>query len=149
SSNTDDAEFEVEKPDSKVYVSPSCSANTKKHDDKTTKEAKGKSPVKLTNTFSVVGPSNTDVRPTLRESSYVDPSQYLDDLNMPALEDITYSDDEEDVGVEADFSNLETTIIVGPIPSTRVHKDHLVTQIIGYLSLVTQTRSMTRMVKDQ
>nr|GEX05145.1 putative ribonuclease H-like domain-containing protein [Tanacetum cinerariifolium] len=30
--------------------------------------------------------------------------------DMPALEDTVYSDDEEDVGVEADFSNLETSI---------------------------------------
>nr|GEZ85476.1 hypothetical protein [Tanacetum cinerariifolium] len=29
---------------------------------------------------------------------------------MPALKGITYSDDEEDVGSEADFSNLETNI---------------------------------------
>nr|GEV06581.1 hypothetical protein [Tanacetum cinerariifolium] len=43
------------------------------------------------------------------------------------LEDITYSDDEEDVGAEADFTNLETTITVSPIP----------------------TRSMTRVAKDQ
>nr|GFC96897.1 hypothetical protein [Tanacetum cinerariifolium] len=50
-----------------------------------------------TNTFSAAGPSNTTVSPTLKESSYVDPSQYPDDPNMPALKDITYSDDEEDV----------------------------------------------------
>nr|GEY08724.1 putative ribonuclease H-like domain-containing protein [Tanacetum cinerariifolium] len=77
-----------------------------------------------TNTFSADGPSNTTVSPTLRESSYVDPSQYLDDLDMPALEDITYSDDKEDVGAEADFTNLETTIAVSPILTTRVHRDH-------------------------
>nr|GEU76311.1 hypothetical protein [Tanacetum cinerariifolium] len=65
------------------------------------------------------------------------------------LEDITYSDDEDDVGAEADFTNLETSITVSPIPTTKVHKDHPVTQIIGDLSLATQTRSMTRMAKDQ
>nr|GFC48579.1 hypothetical protein [Tanacetum cinerariifolium] len=95
------------------------------------------------------GPSNTAISPTHRKSSYMDPSQYPDDLNMPALGDITYSDDEEDVGVEADFSNLETNITVSPIPTTRVHKHHPVTQIIGDLSLATQTRSMIRVVKDQ
>nr|GEX20673.1 copia protein [Tanacetum cinerariifolium] len=112
--NTDDdvtfevkePEFEGKKPESKVHVSPSNSSKTKKHDDKTTKEAK-------------------------------------------ALKDITYSDEEKDVGAEADFNNLETTITLSPIPTSRVHKDHLVTQIIGDLSLATQTRSMTRMVKDQ
>nr|GEX12625.1 putative ribonuclease H-like domain-containing protein [Tanacetum cinerariifolium] len=65
------------------------------------------------------------------------------------LEHITYSNNEEDVGAEADFTNLETTIIVSPIPTTRVHKDHFVTQIIGDLSSATQTKSMTRVAKDQ
>nr|GEW17769.1 putative ribonuclease H-like domain-containing protein [Tanacetum cinerariifolium] len=66
-----------------------------------------------------------------------------------AQEDITYFDDEDDVGTEADFNNLETSITVSPIPTTRVHKDHHVTQIIGDLSLATQTRSVTRVAKDQ
>nr|GEV69529.1 retrotransposon protein, putative, unclassified [Tanacetum cinerariifolium] len=55
----------------------------------------------LTNSsFSAASPSNTTISPTLevgRKSSCVDPSQYPDDPNMPALEDITYLDDEEDV----------------------------------------------------
>nr|GEW27294.1 hypothetical protein [Tanacetum cinerariifolium] len=101
-------EFEGKKPESEVYVSLSSSAQIKKHDDKTKREAKDNK-----------------------------------------LEDITYSDDEEDVGAEADFTNLETTITVSPIPITRVHKDHLVTQIISDLSSATQTRSMTRVAKDQ
>nr|GEV65153.1 hypothetical protein [Tanacetum cinerariifolium] len=42
-----DATFDVKEPVSKVHVSPSSSAKTKKHDDKTKREAKGKSPVKL------------------------------------------------------------------------------------------------------
>nr|GEZ24221.1 hypothetical protein [Tanacetum cinerariifolium] len=127
-------EFEVEKPESKVHVSPSNSAKPKKHDDKTKREAKGKSLVEFTNTFSTAGPSNTAVSPTHGKSSYVDPSQYPDDPNMLALEDITYSNHEEDVGAEDDFSNLETTITVSPISTTRVHKDHSVTQIIVDLS---------------
>nr|GFB14365.1 ribonuclease H-like domain-containing protein [Tanacetum cinerariifolium] len=111
--------------------------------------AVGKNSTNINNTFSAVSPSNTVVSPTLRKSSYVDPSQFPDDPNMPALEDITYSDYEEDVSAEADFSNLETTITISPIPTTRVHKDHPMKQIIGDLSSMTQTRSMTRMVKDQ
>nr|GEU35490.1 putative ribonuclease H-like domain-containing protein [Tanacetum cinerariifolium] len=115
-------EFEGEKPKSEVHVSPSSSAKTKKHDDKTKREAKGKRPYSIpvvgqiltnsTNTFSAAGPSNTVVSPTLEKSSYVDSSQYPDDSIMPALEDITYSNDEEDVGAEADFTNLETTVTV-------------------------------------
>nr|GEZ52393.1 retrovirus-related Pol polyprotein from transposon TNT 1-94 [Tanacetum cinerariifolium] len=148
-SNTNaNATFEVKESESAVHVSPSSCEKTKKHDDKTKSKAKGKSPVN-TNTFSAAGPSNTAVNPTLGKSSYVDPSQYPDDPNMPALEDIAYSDDEEDVGAEADFSSLETNINVSPIPTTRVHKDHPVTQIISELSAAPQTRSMTRMVKEQ
>nr|GEU72247.1 hypothetical protein [Tanacetum cinerariifolium] len=150
-------EFEGKKPESEVHVSPSSSAKTKKHDDKTKREVNAAStPVLVvgqistnsTNIFSAAGPSNTADSPTHGKSSYVDTSQYPDDPNMLALEDITYSDD-EDVGAEAEFSNLETTITVSPIPTTKVHKDHHVTQIIGDLSTATQTRSMTRMVKDQ
>nr|GEZ13796.1 hypothetical protein [Tanacetum cinerariifolium] len=146
-------EFEGKKPESEVHVSSSSSAKTKKRDDKTTKEAKvpaiGQISINNTNTFSAAGPSNTVVSPTLEKFSYVDTSQYPDDPNMPELEDISYSDDEEDVGAEADFTNLETTITISHIPTTRVHKDHHVTQIIVDLSSATQTRSMTRVTKDQ
>nr|GEU55608.1 hypothetical protein [Tanacetum cinerariifolium] len=72
-----------------------------------------------------------------------------DKTKRKAKEDITYFDDEGDVGVEADFNNLETSITVSPIPTIRVHKDHPVTQIIGDLSSATQTRSMSRVAKDQ
>nr|GEZ13279.1 hypothetical protein [Tanacetum cinerariifolium] len=187
--NTDgDVAFNEKKHESKVNVSPSSSAQSKKHDDKTKREAKGKSPVESligyrnlsakfknlsdnsinednaagtlvpavrqlspnsTNTFSAAGSLNAAASPTHRKSSCIDTSQYTDDPNMTKLEDITYSDDEDDVGAEADFNNLEIFITVSPIPRTRVHKYHHVTQIIGDLSLVTQTRSKTRVAKDQ
>nr|GFD06349.1 hypothetical protein [Tanacetum cinerariifolium] len=174
-----------------VYVSLSSCDKTKKHDDKTKREAKGKSPVELstgvkdlsdefeeffdnstnrvnptstpvtavglnstnnTNTFSAADPSTNAVSLNFKlggKFAFVDPSQYLNDLDMPALEDITYLDDEEDVDAEADLSYFETNIIVSPILTTRVHKNHLVTQIIGDLSSAPQTRSMTRMVKGR
>ncbi|GJU08322.1 uncharacterized mitochondrial protein-like protein [Tanacetum coccineum] len=50
------------------------------------------------------------------------------DPNMSALEDISIfdflRDDDDDVGAEADMNNLDTTIQVSPIPTTRIHKDH-------------------------
>nr|GEY91863.1 retrovirus-related Pol polyprotein from transposon TNT 1-94 [Tanacetum cinerariifolium] len=110
--------------------------SVKKHDDKTKRQAKGKSPVESftgyrdlnakfkdyfdnsinevnaagtlvltvrkispnsTNTFSVAGPSNdAAASPTYGKSSFVDASQLPDDPDMPELEDITYSDDEDD-----------------------------------------------------
>nr|GEW11378.1 ribonuclease H-like domain-containing protein [Tanacetum cinerariifolium] len=149
-------EFEGRKPESEVNVSPSSkfedfSDNSINEDNAagTLVLAVGQIFTNSTNTFSVASPSNDVVSPTHGKSLYVDYSKLPDDLNMPELEDITYSDDEEDVGAEADFTNLETTIPVSPIPTTRVHKDHPVTQIISDLSLATQTRSMTRVAKDQ
>nr|GFB35170.1 putative ribonuclease H-like domain-containing protein [Tanacetum cinerariifolium] len=143
-------EFDEKKPESEVNVSPSRSAQSEKHDDKTKREAKGKSHVESltgyrnlsaefkdiydnsinevnvastlvpavgqispnsTNTFSVAGPSNAVASLTQGKSS-----------------------------LEANFNYLETSITVSPIPTTRVRKDHPVTQIIGDLSSATQTR---------
>ncbi|GJV72660.1 hypothetical protein Tco_1492655 [Tanacetum coccineum] len=53
------------------------------------------------------------------------------DPNMPELKDIVYSDDDKDVGAEADINNLDTHIPISLFYTTRIHKDHLVEQIIG------------------
>nr|GEX16572.1 hypothetical protein [Tanacetum cinerariifolium] len=90
-----------------------------------------------TNNSNAADSFNNAVSPNFkigRKYSFVDLSQYPDDPDMPTLEDVAYSDDEENVGAEANFSNLETSITVSPIPTTSVHKDHPVTQIIGDLS---------------
>nr|GEZ85017.1 hypothetical protein [Tanacetum cinerariifolium] len=71
------------------------------------------------NTFSVVGPSNAVVSLTYIKSSFIDASQLLNDLDMPELEDITYSNDKDVVGAEADFNNLQTSITEEP---KRVHQ---------------------------
>nr|GFA73750.1 hypothetical protein [Tanacetum cinerariifolium] len=63
--------------------------------------------------------------------------------------DKTENKDKDDVGAEADINNLESIISVSPIPTTRIHKDHPTSQIIGDLSSTTQTRSMARAVRDQ
>ncbi|GJT69349.1 hypothetical protein Tco_1028635 [Tanacetum coccineum] len=57
-----------------------------------------------------------------------------DDPNIPELEDIVYSDDDEDVGAEADMNNLDAFMPVSPIPTTRIHKDHPVEKIIRDLN---------------
>nr|GEW58976.1 DNA-directed DNA polymerase [Tanacetum cinerariifolium] len=163
--NTDaDATFEGKEPEFKVHVSPSSSTKIKKHDDKTKREAKGKSLVELstrvrylsddfeefsnnsTNKVNATSTPVTAVRPNSTNStnsfSTVGPSNNVVSSNFKL-------DDEEDVGAEADFSNLETNITISTISTTRVHKDHPVTQIIGDLSSAPQTKSITRMVKDQ
>ncbi|GJS93453.1 putative ribonuclease H-like domain-containing protein [Tanacetum coccineum] len=70
------------------------------------------------------------------------------DPNMPELEDIVYSDDYEDVDAEADMNNLNTFMPISPIPTTRIHKYHLVEQIIGDMNLAPQTRRMTKNLEE-
>ncbi|GJR35858.1 hypothetical protein Tco_1211542 [Tanacetum coccineum] len=71
-----------------------------------------------------------------------------DDPNMPELEEIVYSDDVENIGAETDMNNLNTFIHVSPIPTTRIHKDHPVEQIIRDLNSAPQTRRMTKNLKE-
>ncbi|GJR36533.1 hypothetical protein Tco_1212217 [Tanacetum coccineum] len=54
----------------------------------------------------------------------------------------------EDVGAEADPKNLETTMNVSPIPTTRIHKDHPKYQIIRDINSATQTSRMTKISKE-
>ncbi|GJT60701.1 putative ribonuclease H-like domain-containing protein [Tanacetum coccineum] len=74
-----------------------------------------------------------------------------DDPNMSALEDISIFDlsrDNEDVGAEADMNNLDTTIQVSPISTTRIHKDHPLNQVIRDLQSATQTRNMLKNLEE-
>ncbi|GJZ39743.1 putative ribonuclease H-like domain-containing protein [Tanacetum coccineum] len=73
------------------------------------------------------------------------------DLNMLALEDYSifdFSIDDENVGAEADMNNLDTTIQVSPILTTRIHKDHHLDQVIGDLQSATQTRNMSKNLEE-
>nr|GFC24696.1 hypothetical protein [Tanacetum cinerariifolium] len=145
--------------------SSSCGDQTRKQGDKAENKDKGKSPVvtiigfrglneeflecinnssngdnaagssvfavglnftNCTNDFSAAGPSNAA---------------------MPNLEDLSH--DADDVGAEADINNMESIISASPILTSRIHKDHPTSQIIGDLSSTTQTRSMARRVRDQ
>ncbi|GJW07516.1 putative ribonuclease H-like domain-containing protein [Tanacetum coccineum] len=71
-----------------------------------------------------------------------------DDPNMPNLEEIVYSNDDEDNDAEADMNNLNTFMPVSPIPTTRLHKDHPLEQIIRDIHSAPQTRRMTKSVTE-
>nr|GEY82434.1 hypothetical protein [Tanacetum cinerariifolium] len=106
--NDDDDAFDVKENENDVHVSTNGSdkSNSKKHDEKAKRDAKGKSPVgsptgvrdlrgKFEEFFltALTSPSNTAVSPNFeiaRKSSFVDPSKYLDDPDTPELEDIVY-----------------------------------------------------------
>nr|GEV07956.1 putative ribonuclease H-like domain-containing protein [Tanacetum cinerariifolium] len=133
--------FKVKKNENDVHVYPHESDKTEFSFNDTNRvnavsepvNAARLNPTNSTNSFNTVSPSVNVVSLNFgiaRKYLFVDPSKYPDDPDMPELDDIVYSDDKEDVGAEADLSNLETNISVSPIPTTRVHKDHPVNQII-------------------
>ncbi|GJR89534.1 putative ribonuclease H-like domain-containing protein [Tanacetum coccineum] len=98
----------------------------------------------VNNTNNVNAASINEVNAVGGKSSIVLP----DDPNIPALEDIVYPDDDEDVGAEADMNNLDAFMPVSLIPTTRVHKDHPVEQIIRDLNSAPQTRRMTKNLEE-
>nr|GEX51423.1 hypothetical protein [Tanacetum cinerariifolium] len=132
-SDEKEPEFDEKKPESEVNVSPSRYRNLSAEFEDFSENS-----INEDNAAGTLVPAVGQISPNSTNT-----------FSAAELEDITYSDDEDDVGAEADFNNLETCITVSPIPTTRVHKDHPVTKIIGDLSLATQTRSMTRVAKDQ
>ncbi|GJS87082.1 ribonuclease H-like domain-containing protein [Tanacetum coccineum] len=74
-----------------------------------------------------------------------------DEPMMPNLEDTgIFGDayDDEDFVAGGDMNNLESSMSVSPIATTRVHKDHPVEQIIGDLHSAPQTRRMTKNSKE-
>ncbi|GJU70726.1 putative ribonuclease H-like domain-containing protein, partial [Tanacetum coccineum] len=91
------------------------------------------------NVFSTGGPSYPNL------TNYAD----QDDSQIPALEDIYGNSNDgiftnasyDDEGVVADFTNLESTVNVSPIPTSRIHSIHPITQILGDPKLAVQTRS--------
>ncbi|GJY52638.1 ribonuclease H-like domain-containing protein [Tanacetum coccineum] len=94
--------------------------------------------VNSTNNINIVSPTNNAAN--IEDNAVGENIVYRcdDDPNMPHLADIVYSDNDEDVGTEADMNNLDTFITVSPIPTTRVHKDH------RDLNSAPQTRRMTK-----
>ncbi|GJT30466.1 putative ribonuclease H-like domain-containing protein [Tanacetum coccineum] len=72
-----------------------------------------------------------------------------DDSQIPALEDIYDNPSDgiftnasyDDEGAVADFTNLESTVNVSPIPTSRIHSIHPTTQILGDPKSAVQTRS--------
>nr|GEX31407.1 hypothetical protein [Tanacetum cinerariifolium] len=111
----DGKEHDTEKPESAVNLSLRSSALSGEQNDMTKKKDKGKSLVEYLT-------GNRDLN-----------ADFEDNSEDSKMEDIDYSD-HENVDAEADFNNLETPITVSPILTTRAHKAHPISQIIGDLN---------------
>ncbi|GKA64846.1 putative ribonuclease H-like domain-containing protein, partial [Tanacetum coccineum] len=110
-----------------------------------------------TNRDSTISPSVSTARPSINtanenintgSSNINTASPIPNEPSMQSLEATDIFDDEyddrEEVGAEADLNNLETTMNVSSIPTTRIHKDHPIEQIIGYMHLAPLTRRMSQ-----
>ncbi|GJS12339.1 ribonuclease H-like domain-containing protein [Tanacetum coccineum] len=89
------------------------------------------------NSTNNVNAVSLTVNAAITEVNTIDPKTSIElpnDANMPELEDIVFSDDDEDVDAEADLNNLDAFMPVSPILTTRIHKDHPVEQIIADLN---------------
>nr|GEY67245.1 hypothetical protein [Tanacetum cinerariifolium] len=70
---------------------------------------------------------------------------------MPALEDVgtfDFSNEDEADDAVADMSNLDITIQVSHIPTTRIHKDHPLDQVTRDLHSTTQTKNMSKDLEE-
>ncbi|GKE83549.1 putative ribonuclease H-like domain-containing protein, partial [Tanacetum coccineum] len=95
--------------------------------------------------------TNKDSTVSTVGQNFTDTDDLPTDPLIPDLEDtgiFSGAYDDKDVGAEADLNNLETTMNVSPIPTTRIHKDHPKDQIIGDINSATQTRRMTKISKE-
>ncbi|GKE57030.1 hypothetical protein Tco_1496215, partial [Tanacetum coccineum] len=94
----------------------------------------------------VNGASSTFI--SVDSSTWINVVEYPNDPNMLDLENIASSENEVVFGAEANMTNLDTYIPVSPIPTTKLHKDHLVEQIIGDIHSAPQTRRMKKETQD-
>ncbi|GJW33375.1 putative ribonuclease H-like domain-containing protein [Tanacetum coccineum] len=65
-------------------------------------------------------------------------------VNAASTNEVNAVDD----GAEADMNNFDITIQVSPIPTIIIHKDHPLDQEIGDLQSATQTRRMSKNLKE-
>nr|GFB89663.1 ribonuclease H-like domain, reverse transcriptase, RNA-dependent DNA polymerase [Tanacetum cinerariifolium] len=155
---------DIQKSVSPDFHSLSCGDQTRKQGDKTENKDKGKSHVVTITGFrdlnaefeecnnnsrngvnaasSSVSAARQNCSNSTNDFSAVGPSKAA----MPNLKDL--SQDADDVGAEADINSMESIILVSHILTTRIHKDHPTSQIIGNLPSTTQTRMYQMDVKS-
>ncbi|GJZ16916.1 putative ribonuclease H-like domain-containing protein [Tanacetum coccineum] len=99
-----------------------------------------------TNKDSTVSPSISIVGQNFTNAGDILTDPLILDLEDTSIFNDAY--DDEDVGEEADIKNMETTMNVSPIPTTKIHKDHPKDKIIGDINSATQTRRMTKISEE-
>nr|GEU76883.1 ribonuclease H-like domain-containing protein [Tanacetum cinerariifolium] len=109
------------------------------------KDQEKKDNVNSTNNVNVVGTNRVNfVGANINNELLFDPE-------IPALEDISifyFLSDHEDDDEEAHMNNLDIIIQGSPTPTTRIHKDHPIEQVIRDLHSTIQIRNMSKNLEE-
>nr|GEW75347.1 putative ribonuclease H-like domain-containing protein [Tanacetum cinerariifolium] len=71
-----------------------------------------------------------------------------DDPNIPDLEEIGIFSDAKNDDSGADMKNLDIYFQLSPVPTTIIHKDHPLNQVIGDVQSAIQTRNMSKIFEE-
>nr|GEV32403.1 hypothetical protein [Tanacetum cinerariifolium] len=98
--------------------------------------------VNSTNNTNTISPTNTTAG--IEDNAVDENIVYgcIDDPNMHDLDEVGEFSDAENDDSGANMNNLDTYFQVNPVPTTRIHKDHPLEQVIGDLHSAPQTRRM-------
>ncbi|GKB20520.1 retrovirus-related pol polyprotein from transposon TNT 1-94, partial [Tanacetum coccineum] len=119
---------------------------SKKTNEEPANESERNGYANSTNRDSTISPSVSTTGQNFTNADDLPTDPLMSDLEDTGIFSGTY--DDEDMGAKADLNNLETTMNVSPIPTTRIHKDHPKDQIIGDINSATQTRRMTKISEE-
>nr|GEW91811.1 hypothetical protein [Tanacetum cinerariifolium] len=99
---------------------------------------------------SHVPTSCLDTSPERSSGSRLILKEVLSPKETPSLDNVlTLSNRFEDtIRVEADLSNMESSIPASPTPTFRIYKDHLKSQIIGPMDTPVQTRHKSKEMEE-
>ncbi|GKF23454.1 hypothetical protein Tco_0075776, partial [Tanacetum coccineum] len=104
--------------------------------------------VKNTNNINIVSPTVNTV--SIEDNVINENIVYgcADDPNIPDLGEIGRFSNVENDDSGADINNLDTYFQVSLVPTTRIHKDYPLNQVIGDLQLATKTRQMSKNLEE-
>nr|GEU62422.1 retrovirus-related Pol polyprotein from transposon TNT 1-94 [Tanacetum cinerariifolium] len=146
---TADLPFSQNPKSSYDYGSKPSSDDGKKVDEDPRKENECNDQEKEDNIKNTNNVNN--VSSTVNNANTNEDNELSFDPNMPAFEDVSifnYINDDEDDGIATDINNLDTTIQVSSISTTRIHKDHPIDQVIRDLQSTIQTRKMSKNLEE-
>ncbi|GJV58939.1 putative ribonuclease H-like domain-containing protein [Tanacetum coccineum] len=152
------------KPEQEYILIPICTTNPLiSQDPKVSEEDAGEKPIEMDESGAsdkmgrMIKPQEVinaaEASNAFEEHLFERFSPFKNAFTLPPVSNVTPMDDtgifgnaydDEDVGAEADLNNLETTMNVSPIPTTRIDKDHPKDQIIRDFNSAIQTRRMTK-----